>query len=146
MEFVKDERILDLASAEIWSKFAIRIHSIFQAAPCVLNRCKILTHLGGGFDASGRCRVKIKMPGLNEILNDPATDKFPVFPSRSNGNKTALPLYLNWVLYQAEKVTPTDFKWDESKNNHFSLSVGSNSVQILIYGADSAFPFQISTV
>ena len=144
MEFVKNEEILELASSEIWSRFALKIHSVFQAAPCVLNRCDMLEHLGGNFDASGRCRVRIKLPGLKRIFENPAIDKFPVFPSKSNGKKIALPLYLNWVLYQVEKEVPEGCKWDESKNNHFALSIGSEVVQILIYGINSAFPFQVS--
>ena len=146
MEFRKDEEILDLASREAWSKFAHRIHSICRAAPCVLSRCKQLEHLGGRFEPNGRCRVIFKLPGMKHTMNNLEPGVFKCFPRISNGSKTIMPKYLDWIMYKVEKELPAGLKWDESENNHFSIYVGPDSVQILIYGTNCTFPFQIPSL
>ena len=144
-DFIKDEKIIDLASKEEWGDFACEIQRTARSTPSILAKLDMFEYKQSGFERGGRCTVSMKMPGLDWVGEQPAEGEFADFPNRTNGNKVAMPLYLKLILYSIEGLKMKGVEKEHEKCDFFVLAVNNKAVQVLLYGRDCTFPFLVNS-
>ena len=140
-EFVKDDSIIEVADRDKWGDFATEIHLVWSQFPSAMANCEMFEFEGDGFGPDGRPRIKIQLPGLDWLVDNPSPEKFPFFPSRQTRDKLILPRYLDLVLYQVHKRCPKTNPAFALKCNYFITQANHERVQVLIYGLRTKIPF-----
>ena len=135
-----------MAAKDEWGKFALELHHMAKEIPGVIARWEMFDFVENGFSRGGRCTVKMAMPDLEWVMNQPAEGVFKDFPNKSNGKKIIMPLYLKLVLERSRAKVGVACKERQGEEyDCFVLVANDKSVQVLIYGQDCIFPFCVTT-
>ena len=138
-EFIKNEQIVEMSSKETWGQFALDLHHMMKQDGALIQRCDMLKMKCEDFGVRTKCIFTL--PGIEWIKQNQDPNKFSTFPIRSNGVKYAIPGYLDLIKHQLSRKTDQKEQSSKTACNHFPVHVGSNKVQILIYGQNCANPF-----
>ena len=141
-EFVKCTKIVEMARKEAWGRFTLDLHQAFRNDPGLINRCDMFTITSENFGE--RIKISLTLPGVDWMFKNLLPEKFPSFPITHNGSKYAVPFYLDLVMQQI-KMREKAHVLPKTAFNHFPVHVGSEKVQILVYGPNCVFPFRVTT-
>lgn len=141
-EFVKCPLIMEMSRKEAWGKFSLDLHQAFKNDPGLISRCDMLGITSENFGE--RIKISMTLPGKDWLFENLNPVKFPSFPIRTNGTKYVVPFYLDLVMHRVKMKEKTQVP-HKTTFNHFPVHVGSEKVQILIYGPDCVFPFRVTT-
>ena len=141
-EFVKCPLIMEMSRKEAWGKFSLDLHQAFKNDPGLIGRCDMLKISSENFGE--RIKISMILPGKDWLFENLLPDKFQSFPICFNGTRYVVPYYLDLVMQRIRMKEKTVLP-QKTAFNHFPVHVGSEKVQILIYGPDCIFPFRVTT-